>query len=220
MRIIGAILAASLAVLAPLGAAVGQDALPPVDTPPALTPDDGGAGPALTPDNGDAQPATPPLSRKDQLDQLFATLAAADTTDVARATEQKIVGIWMESGSDTVDLLMKWTLQAIDDKNYPLSLDLLDRITTLKPDYVEGWNKRATVYYLTEDYAKSLSDIERVLAIEPRHFAALSGLGAILAEIGDETQATQAYEEALAIDPHLDGVKKALDEIKNAGSKI
>jgi tetratricopeptide (TPR) repeat protein len=85
---------------------------------------------------------------------------------------------------------------------------------------VEGWNKRATVYYLTDDYAKSLSDIQRVLALEPRHFAALSGLGAILSDIGDDQRAIEAYQEALTIDPHLDNVKKALDEIKDAGSKI
>ncbi len=209
MRIVGTILAASLAVLIPLGEAAAQEALPPAEAPPALIPD------------GETAPAEqPPLSRKEQLDQLFATLATADSTETARATEEKIIGLWMESGSDTIDLLMKWTLGAIDDENYPLALDFLDRITTLKPDYVEGWNKRATVYYLTDDYSKSLADIERVLALEPRHFAALSGLAAILADIGDDERAIEIYKRALAIDPHLDNVKKALDEIENAGSKI
>jgi tetratricopeptide (TPR) repeat protein len=211
MRFGGAILAASLAVLAiPIGGAAAQHALPPENGSPSLVVPDGEATPA----------EQPPLSRAEQLDQLFATLATADSTEAARAAEEKIVGLWMESGSDTVDLLMKWALQAIDEENYPLALDLLDRITTLKPNYVEGWNKRASVYYLTEDYSKSLADIRRVLALEPRHFAALSGLGAILADVGDNKRAIEVYKRALEIDPHLDNVKKALDEIESAGSKI
>ncbi len=210
MRIGGAILAALLAVLAPHGGAVAQDALPPAEQPPPLLGQEGDA----------TAPEQPQLSRPEQLDQLFATLASADTTAAARAAEEKIIGLWMESGSDTIDLLMKWAVQAIDDENYSLALDLLDRITTLKPDYAEGWNKRASVYYRTQDYSKSLADIRRVLALEPRHFAALSGLGAILADVGDDKQAVEVYKRALAIDPHLDNVKKALDEIENAGSKI
>jgi len=209
MRIVGAILAAWLAVVVTLGAAAAQEVAPPIAAPSALNP------------NGDAASGErTPLSRKEQLDQLFATLATADSAEVARATEEKIIGLWMESGSDTVDLLMKWTLQAIDDENYPLALDFLDRITTLKPDYVEGWNKRATVYFLTDDYSKSLADIQRVLALEPRHFAALSGLGAILSDIGEDQRAIEVYKRVLAIDPNLDSVKKALDEIESAGSKI
>jgi tetratricopeptide (TPR) repeat protein len=211
MRFGGAILAVSLAVLViPLGGAAAQHAPPSENGIPSLVVPEGEATPA----------EQPPLSRSEQLDQLFATLATAGSTEAARAAEEKIVGLWMESGSDTIDLLMKWALQAIDEENYPLALDLLDRVTTLEPDYVEGWNKRATVYFLTDDYSKSLADIRRVLALEPRHFAALSGLGAILADVGDDKRAIEVYKRALEIDPHLDNVKKALEEIENAGSKI
>ncbi len=120
---------------------------------------------------------------------------------VVEAAEAAILKLWLESGSDTVDLLMERTLKAMDEKNYSLALDFLDRIVTLEPDYVEGWNKRATVFYLTDDYGKSVSDIERVLSIEPRHFGALAGLGTILRELGDDKRALEAYRQALALDP-------------------
>jgi len=153
------------------------------------------------------------VSREVHLDQLFQTLAGDDAA-AAKEAERDIIAAWMASGSDTIDLLMQWALGAMEQKNYPLALDYLDRITTLKPDYVEGWNKRATVYYLKEDFAKSISDIQRVLALEPRHFGAISGLGTILREIGDDKRAVEAYQRALAIDPLLDNVREALDGIK------
>ena len=92
----------------------------------------------------------------------------------------------------------------------------------MKPDYAEGWTKRATVYFLIDDYKKSIFDIERTLALEPRHFGALSGLGMIMRDIGQDKRAIDAFQRALAVDPYLDNVKKALDDIQgeNAGKEI
>src|SRR5690606_34156973 len=97
-------------------------------------------------------PATPPVeSRTAELDALFEILRTARSDAGAVAAENGILAIWLQSGSDTVDLLMTWTLAAMEAKDYPAALDFLDRITQMKPDFVEGWNKRATVYYLTDD---------------------------------------------------------------------
>ena len=87
---------------------------------------------------------------------------------------------------------------AIDDKDYDLALKLLDAIIDIKPDYVEAWNRRATIYYLNKDYGHALADIREVLAREPRHFGALSGLGMILQDIGDDKHALEAFRRALA----------------------
>lgn len=163
-------------------------------------------------------PATPPVeSRAAELDALFEILRTARSDAGAVAAENGILAIWLQSGSDTVDLMMTWTLAAMEAKDYPAALDFLDRITQMKPDFVEGWNKRATVYYLTDDYARALSDIRRVLALEPRHFGALAGLGSILRELGEDGKALEAYEAALAVDPHLDEVKKAVEDLRNKG---
>ena len=117
---------------------------------------------------------------------------------------------------------MSWALKAIDSREFGRALDYLDRVLIMKPDYAEGFNKRATVFYLMDDYAKSLADIEQVLALEPRHFGALSGLGMILGEIGEEQQAIDVFRQALEGDPLLDNVREALKDLEEttAGSDI
>lgn len=177
---------------------------------------------ATPPSIAPVQPDKPAPSRSERLDGLFATLKSAKSVREAKVAESSILGLWLESGSDTVDLLMDWAIKAIDAKNYSLALDYLDRVVTMKPDYAEGWNKRATVYFLIDDYKKSIFDIERTLALEPRHFGALSGLGMIMRDISQDKRAIDAFQRALAVDPYLDNVKKALDDIQgeNAGKEI
>jgi tetratricopeptide (TPR) repeat protein len=162
----------------------------------------------------DAGPESPELSLEARLDGLFEALKSTADPDAAKDAENDIVKLWLESGSDTVDLLMTWVLGAMEEKNYALALDYLDRIIAMKPNYAEGWNKRATVHFLTDDYPKAIADIEQTLALEPRHFGALSGLGTIMHDIGEDDRAVIAYRYALEIDPYLDSVKDALKEIE------
>lgn len=161
-------------------------------------------------------PARPAPSRAQQLDTLFAKLKSAKDEATARQAEDGIMALWLQSGSATVDLLMAWSVQAIADKDYPEALDILDRVVTLDPDYAEGWNKRATVYFLTEDYGQAVADIEHVLVLEPRHFGALVGLGSIFRALGEDTRAIAAYQQALAIDPYLDNARKALLQLEES----
>jgi tetratricopeptide (TPR) repeat protein len=152
------------------------------------------------------------------LDTLFDALKVAPDTESAKAIEERIWAVWTVSGSDTCNLLMGRVKAAADDKDFDLAINLLDAVITLKPDYAEGWNRRATVYYLKKDYGHALSDIRQVLVREPRHFGALSGLGLILQEIGDDKHALEAYRRALAIDPHLehigDVVKTLIEKVE------
>jgi len=140
------------------------------------------------------------------LDTLFEALKVAPDEASAKAIEDRIWALWMVSGSDTCNVLMSRAKMAADGRDYGLAIKLLNAVIELRPEYTEGWNRRATVYYLQKDYAHSLADIREVLAREPRHFGALSGLGAILQEIGDEKHALAAYRRALAIDPHLEHI--------------
>jgi tetratricopeptide (TPR) repeat protein len=149
------------------------------------------------------------------LDTLFDALKIAPDPESAKAIEERIWAVWVVSGSDTCNLLMGRVKEAADDKDYDLAIKLLDAVIALKPDYAEAWNRRATVYYLEKDYGRALADIGEVLAREPRHFGALSGLGLILQEIGDDKHALEAYSRALAIDPHLEHVGEVVKMLRD-----
>lgn len=152
------------------------------------------------------------------MDQLFTTLAKPGDDATGAAVEAELERRWRDSGSDTIDLLMAWATEAIATKNFPRAFDYLDAVTTLKPDYVEGWNRRATLFFLQDDYGKALSDLEKVLALEPRHFGALAGLGMILNEIDRKKEALLALQKAIAIDPYLDD--QVRDTIKTLQPEI
>ena len=166
------------------------------------------------PSVGADPPAAVAVSKAERIDTLFASLKAETDAEAASEIENAILGLWLESGSDTVDLLMQWTLKAMEEKQYPRALDFLDRIIVLAPTYIEGWNKRATVHFLMDDYGESIADIGKVLELEPRHFGALSGLGMIMRSIGDDKSAMVAYRQALEIDPHLENVREELDQLE------
>lgn len=151
------------------------------------------------------------------LDTLFNALKIAPDNASAKTIEDRIWAVWAISGSDTCNLLMSRARTAADDKDYHVAIELLDAVIAIKPDYIEAWNRRATVYYMMDDYAHSLADIRQVLAREPRHFGALSGLGLILEELGDDTDALTAYRKALAIYPRLEHIP---DIVKTLTEKV
>jgi tetratricopeptide (TPR) repeat protein len=168
----------------------------------------------LSPPNGALKPAR---GEKYNLDTLFAALKIAPDDASAKAIEDRIWSMWLVSGSDTCTLLMSRVKDATDEKDLDLAIKLLDAVIALKPDYVEAWNRRATVYYLKQDYGHSLADLRVVLAKEPRHFGALSGLGLILQDIGDDKHALEAYRKALEIDPHLENIPEV---VKTLSEKV
>jgi len=140
------------------------------------------------------------------LDFLFGALKVAPNEASAKHVEARIWALWMQTPSDTAALLMMRAKAAMDAQQTEVALKLLDAVVKLRPDYVEAWNRRATLYYLRNDYAHSLQDIEQVLVREPRHFGALAGLGMIMQDLGDEKRALDAFRKALAINPHLEKV--------------
>lgn len=156
------------------------------------------------------------------LDELFEQLPHNAGAPVGRRLEAEILRRFNKSGSATADLLLSWAAQAMEDKDYPLALDLLDQIVILKPDFAEAWNRRATVYYMLDDYGASISDIRQTLALEPRHFGALSGYGRILQAMDRDALAIRVYKRALEINPQLESVEKALERLEKdvAGESI
>lgn len=155
--------------------------------------------------------------RSRNIDFLFEALKAAPDDETAKAVENRIWAVWMTSGSDTADLLMSRVRQAAEAKNLDLGIRLLGAIIEIRPNYVEAWHRRATLYFLKKDYGNALADIRQVLAREPRHFGALAGLGTILSEIGDEKRALEAFRRAMAVHPRLKGIA---DEVKSLSEKV
>jgi len=151
------------------------------------------------------------------LDFLFGALKAAPDEASAKHVEARIWAIWMQTPSDTAALLMLRAKVAMEAQQTNVALKLLDSVIKLRPDYVEGWNRRATLYYLQNDYAHSLADIQQVLVREPRHFGALAGLGMIMQDIGDDKRALDAFRKALAINPHLEKVPEL---VKSLSEKV
>jgi tetratricopeptide (TPR) repeat protein len=165
-------------------------------------------------------PANPPKLKRDRyhnLDFLFGALKVAPDEASAKIVEDRIWAIWLTSGGDTCNLLMARVKVAVDAEKYDLAVRLLDAIIELKPNYVEAWNRRATVFFLKKDYGNALADLAKVLTLEPRHFGALTGLGAIMQDLGDEKGALIAFRQALEIDPHLQGVG---DKVKTLAIKV
>lgn len=156
----------------------------------------------------------PAEMRAEQIDRLFARLIKSENGPEAQRAEQSIWNLWMTSDSPTADALLAQAMRASAAKETGTALAILDNVIEVHPDYAEAWNKRATVYFLIGRYNDSLQDIEKVLELEPRHFGALSGLGMIKRQQGDLAAARAAFSEALSYNPHLDGAKRALEEIE------
>jgi len=154
-----------------------------------------------------------PADRARGLDFLFGALKAAPDEVSAKHVEARIWAIWLQTPSDTAALLMMRAKVAMDAQQSDLALKLLDAIIKLRPDYVEAWNRRATLYYLQNDYARSLADIKQVLVREPRHFGALAGLGMIMQDLGEDKRALDAFRQALAIDPYLEKVPELVKQL-------
>ena len=166
-------------------------------------------------------PATlPKVQRGDKtqnLDRLFEALKVAPDEDSAKYVENRIWAIWLASPSDTANLLMGRAKTAADAKDYDLAIKLLNAVIDIKPDFVEAWNRRATVHYTKKDFGRALADIHQVLAREPRHFGALTGLGVIMQEFNEDKLALEAFRRALAVNPHL---QKVPDFVKSLTEKV
>ena len=149
-----------------------------------------------------------------RLDGLFDQLQTTSSEAEAAIAQQQIWQIWIESDDAQVTRLMSAGIQAMAAQQFAVALATFDRMVRQAPDFAEGWNKRATVHYLMENYPASVHDIERTLELEPRHFGALSGLGLIYDAIEEPAAALRSFEAAVAINPHLYGTRQRIDALR------
>lgn len=148
-----------------------------------------------------------------RLDELFAGLKATGSTREAHEIEQMIWFIWSRSSSAGANLMLRQGTQYMSEGKHEEAESNFDAVVQLAPEFAEGWNKRATVRYLRGDYEGSIEDIKRTLALEKRHFGALSGLGMIYDSLNEKKAAIEAFRAALEINPHMESIGDRLNEL-------
>jgi tetratricopeptide (TPR) repeat protein len=169
---------------------------------------------------GAAEPPLPPASAAElekralRLDALFARLASTDDADEGDTLVEEIWRVWLQSGRLEIDSLMERALALLQAGEPRAAMPLLDSIVERAPEWAEGWNKRATVLYVLDDYDRSLADIDKVLALEPRHFGALAGRGLIHIAKENYRAALDDYRRARAVNPFLQGAAQMIPTLE------
>jgi tetratricopeptide (TPR) repeat protein len=159
--------------------------------------------------------AAPVFAQDPELEALFVELADPDNPAWARS-EADIRRLWSHSGSAAMDLLYKRGEAALDAGDPELAIEHLTALTDHAPDFAEGWNLRSIAFFLEGEYGPSVADIARTLALEPRHWGALAGLGTILEDMGHQERALAAYRASFALHPHQENVKDAITRLQTA----
>ena len=152
--------------------------------------------------------------RDPRLAELFAALADVRDSAQARTVEIAVWRIWLDGGDATLNELMTRGIHAMNANRLQDAVERFTELIRAAPEFAEAWNKRATAYYLMDRYEDSVRDIERTLALEPRHFGAISGMGLIFLERGDEEGALGAFEKVLEIHPHARGARLHVERLR------
>ena len=155
-----------------------------------------------------------------RLPDLFKDLRGAASQETARGIEVQIWHIWFQYDDNAIVLLMDQGEKAMGRRDYDSALRSFDQVIQIAPDFAEGWNRRATLYYLMGRHEDSLADIEKTLALEPRHFGALAGRGLVYSALEELDLALRSFEAALAVNPHMVGARINAEAIRrNLGDR-
>ena len=141
--------------------------------------------------------------------------ALRDADPLVRAlAEGALWQVWSRSGDDAIDHLLAIGIEQMSERHGEAAVETFSRIIERRPEFAEGWNKRATVQYLLGEYQKSLADCDEVMKRNPHHFGALSGYGMIYLKLGDFTRALTYFERALAVNPNLTQVEESIEALR------
>lgn len=167
------------------------------------------------PDTVAAEPEKPTPLSEETLETLFTRLAEADKRDAARI-ENEITERWSKSGSDSADLLLLRGRKALEKRDFKKAIAHFSRLIAFRPDFVEGWNARATAHFANRDLGRSLADLYEVLRLEPRHFGAMIGMALIMEGLDRDSEAHAAYTAAQELHPHVDGAEEGLERLRKS----
>ncbi len=145
-----------------------------------------------------------------ELDRLFSALLGTDNLSQGSLITEEIWQRWREIDDLTIKDLLASGITAMNAYDLGLALDSFDQVIEKAPEFAEGWNKRATVYYLMGEYNHSVRDIRQTLLLEPRHFGAMAGFAWILLRQRDFEMAEHVLRRALSVNPFLVDVRRQL----------
>jgi tetratricopeptide (TPR) repeat protein len=128
--------------------------------------------------------------------------------------EQGLWLLWTRSGDAETDRQMARATELMQSGQHAAAIKVLTEIVRKNPDFAEGWNRRATVYYLAGDYQKSIADCDQVLKRNPGHFGALSGLGQIHVQLENYEEALKWFRRALEVNPNMVGVEINIKQVE------
>jgi len=174
-------------------------------------------------DSSDIKPDTPDysqLSKKGEqsarLDALFERLGRETDAELADLIAEEIWAIWLDSGSASVDLLIRRGTAAQKRRDFALARRMYDHATAIKPDYAEGWSRSARLAIEEDDLGRALTEVTETLIREPRHFYALWTMGNLLERLGRTDAALEAYVEANKLYPELKAVKDRVEMMRGS----
>ncbi len=145
-------------------------------------------------------------------DLLFERLLTADTATAAEI-ERQILRLWSDSGSPALNLLLQRGRRAIRRRNHRAAIEHFTALTDHAPEFAEGWNARATAWYLMGEHEMSLADIAKTLSLNDRHFGAMAGLAMIMEHYGDHVGALEVYWEIEKIFPSRIGLADKIAQL-------
>lgn len=158
--------------------------------------------------------AASPLQAQTQiLDDLFAELLVAQD-DTWEDIEKQIWSEWSKSGSKAMDHLLARGRAEMEKGDVDKAIEHFSALIDHAPEFAEGWNARATAWFVADRYGLSIADIRQTLILEPRHFGAMAGLGMIMERMDRPEAALRVYQEAEKIHPNRPDVQAALERLK------
>lgn len=159
--------------------------------------------------------AVPAVAQEDRASELLLELSQAETAQAAERLERQVRQEWAKSGSAAMDLLLKRGQDALEVENMEAAMEHLTALTDHAPEFAEGWSVLALVYYRAEMFGPAADALERTLALNPNHFGALRGLGAIFEQVNKPELAYDAYSRVLTLRPHDSDVMEALERLEH-----
>ena len=142
--------------------------------------------------------------------------ALRDVDPLVRAfAENTMWRVWSRSGDDAVDQLFAVGVEQMGARLGEAAVETFTEVIRRRPEFAEGWNKRATVYYLVGEYEKSLADCDEVMKRNPYHFGALSGYGMIYLQLDRPAKALDYLQQALRVNPNLESVQQTVEMLKS-----